>query len=96
MIWHIVMWTLHDARDADHFREALLSCSAIVPGIRQFEVGVRTDQMPASVDLCLLSSFDNESALHAYLEHPQHLQISRALAPLRRERHVIDFDSSRS
>ena len=92
MIRHIVIWTLRDKQNIEHFRKELLGCKNLVPGIIEFEVGVRNDHLDASVDICLVSSFEDRCALQSYIEHPQHSKLSRALAPMRRERHVIDYE----
>lgn len=91
MLRHIVMWTLNDPADASRFADALRSCRAIVPGMREFDVGVRTDGFEASADVVLVSSFDDEDALTAYLEHPHHRSVGIGLATMRASRSVLDF-----
>jgi quinol monooxygenase YgiN len=91
MIRHVVMWELHDPARAGEFRDALASCAALVDGMCGYEVAMRSDRLPASVDVCLIATFDDADALRRYQEHPTHRAVSLRIAPLRRQRHVIDY-----
>ena len=91
MIRHIVMWELHDPAQAGAFRDALASCAGLVDGMRGYEVAVKT-ALPASVDVCLVASFDDADALRRYQEHPLHKAVSARIAPLRKQRHVLDYE----
>jgi quinol monooxygenase YgiN len=90
MIRHVVMWTLKDAADAPRFKALLDSCRTIVPGIVQFEVGVRTPGHDASADVVLVSTFVDAAALDAYQNHPHHKAVSAEVGPLRQSRVVLD------
>jgi len=90
MIRHVVMWTLRDADDAPRFKALLDSCNALVPGMQQFEVGIRGDGLQANADVVLVSLFSDEAALDAYQNHPVHQAVSAQLGPLRVARHVVD------
>ncbi len=92
MICHTVLWCLKDPADAETFRAELLSCRALVDGLRRYDVGLRRDGMPGNVDVALVAWFDDAAALKAYLDHPQHQAVSQRIGPLRRERHVLDFE----
>ena len=91
MIRHVVMWELHDPARAGEFRDALAGCAGLVDGLRGYELAVRRDGLPASVDVCLIATFDNADALRRYQEHPTHRLVSERIAPLRRQRHVLDY-----
>jgi len=91
MIRHVVMWELHDPARAGEFRDALARCAGLVDGMRGYEVAMRSDLLPASVDLCLVAAFDDADALRRYQEHPMHRAVSQRIAPLRRQRHVLDY-----
>ena len=41
MIRHVVMWELHDAANAESFRNALLPCAQLVEGQRGYEAALR-------------------------------------------------------
>ncbi len=92
MIQHIVMWSLRDPADAPQFKALLDGCASLVPGILRFEVGIRSTALEANVDVVLVSAFADAAALDAYQNHPQHQAVGARLGPLRRERHVLDFE----
>lgn len=89
---HVVMWTLHDSVDAARFKATLDTCRHLVPGIEEFEVGIRQAGLDASCDVVLVSTFADRAALDAYQAHPHHQQVSARLGPLRSVRMVLDYD----
>jgi quinol monooxygenase YgiN len=88
------MWDLNDPADAAAFAAELRSCRDLVPGMREFEVGMRAEGLAASHDVVLVSSFDDASALAAYQDHPHHQAVSARLGKLRKSRAVLDFISA--
>ena len=92
MIRHVVMWELHDPAQAESFRGALLPCANLVAGMRGYEVAIRSATLPASVHVCLIATFDDADALQRYQDHPLHQQVSRRIGPLRKQRHVLDYE----
>jgi len=92
MIRHVVMWELNDAAQAQAFCGVMSECRSLVAGMRGFELATRCANLPASVDVCLIATFDDAHALRAYQNHPVHLAVSQRLAPMRRQRHVLDFE----
>ena len=92
MIKHIVMWNLLDASQAPRFKTELESCKGLVPGMREFEIGIRTDGLEANHDVVLNSSFDDAAALEAYIVHPHHKKVSAFLGTLRESRAVLDYE----
>ncbi|MEJ8853079.1 Dabb family protein [Variovorax robiniae] len=93
MIKHIVMWKLLDAAQAPRFKAELDSCKGLVPGMREFEVGIRTEGMEANHDVVLNSTFDDAAALEAYVVHPHHKKVSAYLGTLRESRAVLDYST---
>ena len=91
MIRHVVMWTLVDAADAPRFKALLDSCSGLVPGMLEFEVGIRSAELEANCDVVLVSRFQDSAALEAYQNHPHHKVVSAQLGPLRETRDVLDY-----
>lgn len=92
MIRHVVMWELHDPTLAEAFRAALLPCARLVEGMRGFEVAIKGDTLPASVHVCLIASFDDADALQRYQDHPLHQEVVRRIGPLRKQRHILDYE----
>lgn len=94
MIRHVVMWELHDPANAESFRDALLPCAHLVEGQRGYEVAVRSAALPASVHVCLIATFDDAQALRRYQEHPVHKAVTERIGPLRKQRHLLDYELS--
>jgi quinol monooxygenase YgiN len=92
VIRHVVMWKLKDPADAPRFKALLDSCAGLVPGMEQFEVGIRTPGLDASVDVVLVSTFSDAAALEAYQNHPKHREVSAVLGPMRESRQVLDHE----
>jgi len=92
MIRHVVMWELHDPAQAQAFGDALAPCARLVEGMRSYEVATQSGALPGSVDVCLIATFDDARALQRYQDHPLHQEISRRIAPLRKQRHMLDFE----
>lgn len=91
MLRHIVLWTLHRPEDAATFAAEIASCKDLVPGMHEFDVGIRREGLEATVDVALVSTFDDRAALEAYLAHPHHQGVAARVAPLRAARSAIDF-----
>ncbi|AKJ29302.1 Dabb family protein [Caldimonas brevitalea] len=91
MIKHIVMWQLNDRDDAPKFKALLDSCKSLVPGMLEFEVGIRHPRLEANMDVVLVSSFTDKAALDAYQEHPHHKAVAAQLGRLRASRAVVDY-----
>lgn len=92
MIRHVVMWELHEPAQARAFGDALARCAHLVDGVHSYEVAIKSDTLPASVDVCLIATFDDADALQRYQDHPVHREVSRRIAPWRTVRHVLDFE----
>ena len=92
MIRHVVMWKLIDPADAPRFKQLLDTCIGLVPGMIEFEVGIRSTGLDANVDVLLVSSFVDAAALDAYQNHPHHKAVSSQLGPLRESRSVLDHE----
>jgi quinol monooxygenase YgiN len=92
MIRHIVMWSLHQPADAPRFKALLDSCATLVPGIVEFDVGIRRHGLEASMDVVLVSTFTDAAQLEAYQAHPHHKTVAVELGAMRSGRQVLDFD----
>ena len=90
MIRHIVMWTLHDPADAPRCKSLLDSCARLVPGMVEFDVGIREAALEATVDVVLVSTFTNAQQLQAYQSHPHHQDVAAQVGKMRASRHVLD------
>ena len=95
---HVVMWTLKEeaqgqskAQNMQKAREVLMSCSSLVPGIELFEVGLKTEGLDCTCDVILNSVFNDEAALTAYQNHPDHLGIKPFMKDIGAKRQCMDF-----
>ena len=91
MIRHIVMWTLKRPEDAPKVKALLEGCRHLVPGIKELDVGIRTDGLEANCDVVLVSTFESAEALAAYHPHPQHQAVVAQIREMAATRHVLDF-----
>jgi len=92
MIRHIVMWKLHDKRDAAMLKEQLEAMRGRIPGLLRIEAGIDYLASEQSADLVLLADVESREALDAYQAHPVH----QAVVPLIRQaasaRTVVDYE----
>jgi quinol monooxygenase YgiN len=91
MLRHIVMWTLKRPEDAAKMKQLLDSCKGIVPGMHEFDVGIKTDGLDANCDVVVVSTFENADALAAYIPHPHHQGVVAQIREMADSRHVLDF-----
>ena len=98
MLKHIVLWTFKDHAEgvdkaANLFKaKALLdACADIAPGTRRFEVAIALSGFECTYDLILYSEFDDQAALDAYQNHPQHVALKPFIGAVRLERQCMDY-----
>ncbi|MGC4061322.1 MAG: Dabb family protein [Aquabacterium sp.] len=92
MLRHIVMWTLKSPEDAPKVKALLDSCKGIVPGMQEFDVGIKTDGLEANCDVVLVSTFADAAALAAYVPHPHHQGVVAQIKAMAATRHVVDYN----
>lgn len=90
MLRHIVMWKLKDPADAPKVKALLDSCKGCVPGMLEFEVGIRQEGLEANMDVVLVSGFTDQAALDAYQNDPHHNEVKKNFPP-RESRTVVDY-----
>lgn len=94
MLTHIVCWKYKSETDTKTREEhiaRLRALSALIDCIRSFEVGTDILRLDRSFDTGLVATFADESALDAYIVHPEH-QVVAALGKQIAERVVsVDF-----
>ncbi len=99
MVKHIVMWKLKDAaegarreQNAQRLKEKLEALRQTIPEIRGLEVGLNINPSPEAFDVVLVSEFEDQAALAAYQNHPEHRRlISEFLEKVRSEKRVVDY-----
>ena len=63
MIRHIVMFQLKRPEDAPKVKALLDSCKGLVPGMHEFDVGIKTEGLEATADVVLVSTFADAAAM---------------------------------
>ncbi len=98
MIKHIVMWKLKDeaegndkATNAKLMKEKLDAIANLVPGMLKLEVGFDLKLDATAYDVILYCEFENEAALAAYQEHPQHKAVFPFIGAVRESRVAVDY-----
>lgn len=91
MLRHIVLFTLKRPEDAPKVKALLDSCKGLVPGMHEFDVGIKTEGLEANVDVVLVSTFTDAAALAAYQPHPHHQGVVAQIREMASGRHVIDY-----
>jgi quinol monooxygenase YgiN len=91
MIRHIVVFTLKDPADAPKVKALLDSCKGLVPGMHEFDVGIKTAGLEANADVVLVSTFADAAALAAYQPHPHHQGVVAQIREMAATRHVLDY-----
>lgn len=91
MIKHIVLFSLKDPANAPKVKALLDGCKDLVPGMREFEVGIKTEGLEATADVVLVSTFEDEAALAAYQPHPHHQAVVAQIREMASGRQVLDY-----
>lgn len=91
MLRHIVMFTLKNPADAPKVKALLDSCKDLVPGMHEFDVGIRTEGLEANADVVLVSTFTDQAALAAYQPHSHHQGVVAQIREMASGRQVIDY-----
>ncbi|MEU6354982.1 Dabb family protein [Streptomyces sp. NPDC047072] len=77
MIRHLVLFKLGEGVKRDDPRvvkgvDAFRALEGTIPEIRFWELGWNISDRPIAYDFAINSGFDDEAALRAYVEHPEH------------------------
>ncbi len=91
MLRHIVLFTLKDPADAPKVKALLDTCKDLVPGIHEFDVGIKTEGLEATADVVLVSTFADVAALAAYQPHPHHQGVVAQIRQMATGRQVLDY-----
>lgn len=98
MIKHIVFFKFKDqaegadkATNAAKVKALLESCANLVPGTRAMEAALAAPGMECTYDLVLYSEFEDQAALDAYQNHPDHVKVKQFIGAVRSERQCMDY-----
>lgn len=96
MIRHVVLWKLNATHPEDRrqtvegITERLERLVGIVPGLSSLEVRADLGSTGGNWDVLLLSEHDDEVALAAYQEHPEHLKAITWIRGVVQSRAAVD------
>ncbi|MGL4655552.1 MAG: Dabb family protein [Sarcina sp.] len=98
MIKHIVMWKLKEFANGKPKSENALIMKVLLEGLKEYideikfiEVGIDFSDSESSYDVILISEFESEKGLEAYINNPKHIEVSDFVTGIREERKVVDF-----
>ena len=95
MIKHLVFFKMKEDADpaAQEKMVAMLrALPAVIPQIKDFEVGVNFATGPAASDISLYSTFENEADMETYRVHPEHQKVVAFIGKVTSERRVVDYE----
>jgi hypothetical protein len=81
MFTHVVLFRFHDPHDAHEARARLLSLVGRVPSLRALEAGVDVLRTERSVDLALITRFDDQQGFADYAVDPVHAEVVAWMKP---------------
>ena len=98
MLKHIVFWKLKEeaagasqAQNAAKLKGLLEALPALIPEVRELEVGLNLlagDQAP---QVALYTVFDDDAALQRYQVHPEHPKVVAFVREIAAERRAVDY-----
>ena len=99
MIKHIVMWKLQDeaggatrAQNTLAIKQQLEGLQATIPQIKGLEVGLNLQASDRSMDVVLITAFDNIADLATYRDNPKHQAVAAFIRAVVSETRVVDYE----
>ncbi len=103
MIKHVVMWRFKpeaEGQDKEanmaRLAEQLLALRAVIPELESMEIGTDIGIGRDPYDMVLITTFENEEAMHRYENHPAHKAVSAFCGLIREGRASVDFEFERA
>ena len=97
MVKHIVFWRFKVSAAGQTKQQNMEQVKRQLEGLRGLsgviavEVGFDMLNVDASCDVALYSAFENQAALDAYQQHPDHVAIKMFLGEVSEERYAVDY-----
>jgi len=101
MYTHLVMWRLKDEADgltrsglAAEVKRRLDALPAVIPEIRQYDVGINIGDYGASFfDVGLIATFESIEDFRAYCQYPEHDAVVAYIQSVQLEEQIVDFEA---
>ncbi len=95
MIRHVVMFKFKEENKAAHVAETKTMLDALpakIPYILHSETHTDVGTADGNFDLLLISDFEDQQTLQAYIVHPDHKAVGAFMRPVRESRACVDFE----
>ena len=99
MIKHIVMWKLQDeaggatrTQNALAMKNQLELLPAVIPQIRELEVGLTLQDSDRFMDVILITGFNSLADLASYRDNPKHRDVAAFIRAVVSETRVVDYE----
>jgi hypothetical protein len=99
MVKHIIMLQLKDypnkaqkLENALQLKKALEHMKVFIDEIKYIEVGLNFSESPLSYDLVLTTTFNSESDLEKYMNHPEHKKVLVFLNQVTEKKALVDYE----
>jgi hypothetical protein len=99
MVKHIVMLQLKDypantqkLENALQLKKALEHMKIFIDEIKYIEVGLNFSESPLAYDLVLTATFNSQSDLARYMNHPEHKKILVFLNQVTERKAIVDYE----
>ncbi len=96
MIKHVVSWEFAEKDKSTNIlrmKQLLEELPGLIPEIIDYEVGLNIRQSDIAMDMVLISSFSDESALKIYGTHPEHHRVVQELHAVTTKAVIVDYDT---
>lgn len=94
MLVHIVMFQFKEENKAENLarvKAVLEALPAQIDTLKSMEVGIDVSHSERSFDLSLISVFDDQAGLDAYVPHPAHQEVVRIIKEVTLLSKVVDY-----
>lgn len=94
MVRHVVLFKFKPEVDnaaRTEFIDMLKQLAVDIEQVRSLEVGENFTESPRAFDVCLIVDVDDEAALKAYAQHPDHQPVLQRVGEIMSGSHVVDY-----
>jgi len=95
MVVHIVMFRFKEENKDENIKKVksmLLALPKKIETLKSMEVGVDFLHSKRSMDLVLVSTFDDKEGLESYRVHPAHQEVVSLIKEVTLESRVVDYE----